>query len=168
MIAHILLAALPFFLTPKYNTDYVPPVNAIIANNAKLMKSEQLYLIGQGGAMMDQIEWVFLHYASDKNPDLETARKIYVKAIENLRAQINVNKKIRPFLNEYPFPQERIRVIIGFNNRNLYAGGDQDVAMISAVGNEVIYSAQYPKSKQYHDIHSESYADALRLANSSR
>lgn len=161
MIAHVLLLALPFFASPKFDADYEGQVNTIMSKNGKIIQREGLLLVGQGGAMMHDVQGLHLHYLGRRRVDVETARKIYVTSIQHLLTEINTSKTLRPFLHEYPFPQSRLRVLMQYYN--LPRGNDgTSIYLVSNVGDLIFYTMRDTATQEHTNVHVETYEEALK------
>src|ERR1700722_6640758 len=87
-----------------------------IPYNKELRKQKHLYLMGSGGAMMDDIQKVNAHYVSFERLNIEEARKLYIEVTEGYLCRYNQNEQIRPYLHNYPFTIDNLEVMIGFEN----------------------------------------------------
>jgi len=90
--------------------------NKIISQTAKQLKKEKgLIPIGETGQMMGDIQAIGLEFQYFQLVSLEEARELLVYAIQVFLKNINENKKIRPYLHNYPFTTENIKITIWIN-----------------------------------------------------
>lgn len=79
----------------------------------KKMKNEKgLVLLGFGGGLMSDVENIGIDFDTYQILDLDLARKLFVETKEKLRDIVNRDKRIRPYLREYPFPADRVEIVI--------------------------------------------------------
>jgi hypothetical protein len=78
----------------------------------KLAKEKGLALCGTGGGMMDDIKMMAMSFNYYKEVDLNSARKLLVEAVSEYLTAINNNKELRPFLHNYPFTPENVKIYI--------------------------------------------------------
>lgn len=81
---------------------YVKLAHEITEKTAKELKAQKnLYLIGTGGQMMDDIKMMAMSFNYYQEVNLKTARELTIYAIdEYLSAINNNNKEVRPYLHE--------------------------------------------------------------------
>jgi len=70
---------------------------------------------------------------------LEEARELEVAAIQKLLNHINSHQKIRPFLREYPFKNDRVEISISFTDENNQRYTDGRITRVSQVKNNLFY-----------------------------
>lgn len=73
-----------------------------------------LHPIGMGGRMMDQIKVLGLNFQYDEEVDIDQARELLMTAGTLLMSNVNINEQIRPYLQNYPFGPNNIRIRIFF------------------------------------------------------
>ena len=74
--------------------------------------------IGAGARMMDQIKVLGLNFQYDEEVDIDEARELLMTAGTLLMANVNANERIRPYLENYPFKPNNIRIRIFFEKPN--------------------------------------------------
>jgi len=93
-----------------------------------------------------------LTFDSNRTIDIEQARKIMVYCIENLCKLINENKKLRPFLADYPFTVKNIDISFYFKAEN-----NEDVSYVTICNyNTISYEGKE------REILNEPYAQAKK------
>ena len=70
---------------------------------------------------------------------MEEARELEVAAIQKLLNHINSHQKIRPFLREYPFKNDRVEISISFTDENNQRYTDGRITRVSQVKNNLFY-----------------------------
>jgi hypothetical protein len=146
--------------------EYIQLLNKTDAKfNKFVAENYQLRLCGYGGALMDDISGVSLHYHSSKKYDVAASRRLVVTCVEKLRSMINADEKLRPFLHEYPFPASRIKLSISVRNPCGHRAADSPVAYVSLQGGYIYYDRYNLATGHLEDICKEDYADALRIVS---
>lgn len=136
-----------------------------IPYNKELKKEKHLYLVGSGGAMMDDIQKVNAHYVSYDRLTVEEARRLYVDVVEGYLSRYNQNEEIRPYLHNYPFTINNFKIMIGFENENHQHMDKGFVALVSNRETKgVIYYASYDhETKKFNKIYEEPYETAREI-----
>lgn len=95
------------------SSRYVQIAHEITAKTAiELRAQKNLYLVGTGGQMMDDIQMMAMSFNYYQEVDLKTARELIVYAVDEYLLAINNNKEVRPYLHEYPFTAENVEISI--------------------------------------------------------
>jgi hypothetical protein len=146
--------------------NYCQMVDRITKNYLKeVAKPLNLKLSGYGGAMMGDIQSVTLRFLSYEILNVNEARMLYIKMMEEFLIRINQNDKIRPYLHDYPFEIKNIELVIGFDDANGHILGDGHVAhMFIARNNTLYYEAYNPETEKFYTLHKENYGEALKIA----
>jgi len=148
-----ILFILTFFMVNSMNAKerpaYVKYVHEIVNQYIKEMEREHgLHCIGSGGGMPKDVEEVGVMFTIQKKvTSLEEARELEVAAIQKLLDHINNHPKIRPFLREYPFKYDRVRISISFTDENNQRYTDGRITRVSQARNKIFYR----KAKEYID-----------------
>ena len=145
--------------------DYCKLANRIVSNYSReLAKERDLFLIGSGGAMMDDIKEINVFYVSFRALNVREARKQYIEVSEEFLKKINQNEKIRPYLHNYPFIFKNLDLKIMFKNKNKSFQDEGDVALIFPARNHNIFYEGYDSEKKdFYSLHSETYEEALQI-----
>lgn len=128
---------------------------------------ENLFLVGSGGAMMDDIQEIILQYGSNQKLTVDQARMLFVKKAESLLTMINDSQKIRPFLHNYPFTSQNIFFSISFYDAD---NGLIDPPYIAYVSmdtrrNRIRYLVNDEANDDLKLVYDEPYEEALRIYN---
>lgn len=129
----------------------------------KLRKEKNLYLIGTGGRMMDDIKMMAMAFNYYHAVDLENARELLLYAAKEYLSAINSNDKLRPYLHDYPFTDKNIEISIYFFNQDGTHVSLQNINVASADEGVLSYYVDYPDKYTLKLIHRESYEDAANL-----
>lgn len=129
----------------------------------KICKEKDLVLAGTGGGAMYGVRMLSLSFYSYKEVDLETARKLLVYCVDEYLAAINSNKKIRPYLVNYPFNENNVEIRIflhGADGRNVPSG---KLSIVSMVDGTLHFKAENPDGNTLDKLHQETYQQAKKL-----
>ncbi len=144
--------------------SYCKMSDHIVRNYIKeFVLPRRLMLSGSGGAMMNDIQEITLRFLSFDTIDVNEARVLYIEMMEEFLHRINCNEKIRPFLHNFPFVDENIKLNISFINSEGRTLRDGHVAMIFIGRNHTIYYEAYDPITKFYTLHREPYEEALRI-----
>ncbi len=87
----------------------------------KIKEETGLIPCGTGGQMMDQIKMLYLAFVYREPIDMNRARELLIKAVQDFASEINGDERIRTYLDKFPFEPKNIEISIFIQNRN---GGD--------------------------------------------
>ena len=108
---------------------------------------------GSGGGTMYGIDFAALSFDSKRSFTVEEARGVIVGAADMIKEAINSNKIIRSYLEEYPFPIERIEL-------TFFIRPQSDVKLVSLSKNAIITYSVKDEHDHYKDILEETYPQA--------
>jgi len=132
----------------------------------KMRKEKGLELSGIGGAMMYKISELSLDFISKEKSTIPEARKLYLEVVEGILPIVNDDKKIRPYLKNYPFTPENIDFSIVFYDKSSNKRAVPPyVAHVFYCRGDVVYSFFNAEKDKYNDDlqYAEKYEDALRI-----
>ena len=119
-----------------------------------------------GGRMRNDVEMISVDFIAYQQATIDQARELLIKVHERFLKIINSHEKIRPFLREYPFTQDRARVAIAFyNKKNNYYYRDGSVAFVYHIRGNIFYDKEDPKTEMLEDLHKEPFKEALKKVN---
>ena len=129
-----------------FKKDYPEIAHAITLRTAEQLKKEKgMELIGTGGGMIDQVNRLsmFLNYYSPQ--ETPEARKLALFVVDKFLHNINSDEKVRPYLNNYPFKIEDLKIFLSFYQPN---GEDVELKKIDHIvirNGKLIYKARDKK-----------------------
>jgi hypothetical protein len=115
-----------------------------------------LQLMSVGGCLMQDVEKIGLGFYIEKRVNVEEARQLYVSFAESFRKMVNADRKIRPYLRNYPATINELKFSLSFS-RNPHCR-PTDVVHVFYASGEVCYFAINTQ-----EIHHETYDEALRI-----
>lgn len=130
----------------------------------EVAQPRRLILSGTGGAMMDDIQEIYISFFSNDTLNVSQARVLYIEMMEELLHRVNFHDKIRPYLHNFPFREDNIKLVIRFVNAEGNAIRDGHVASMGIAKDHLIYFAAYdPVTENYYTINRELYEEARRM-----
>ncbi|MFN0065792.1 MAG: hypothetical protein ACKVOH_06115, partial [Chlamydiales bacterium] len=118
---------------------------------------------GSGGGFMHDIEEVGFSYISLDKYNVEEARALYIEVMEGFIERFNADETIRPYLHNYPFTEENLRIRIGFEDENRKHRSDGNIALIFLVNGKVYYEGFDSEKDKFYTLHEEPYATAVEI-----
>jgi hypothetical protein len=168
------LCVFSLFLSVHVNAasyDFARVKNTIKAEVAKKMaKKYGMQCVGEGGKSINCLCWVMLAFEIRRPLDRDQARIIIMDCAEELLTAFNTNKKIRPFLKDYPFSPKNIDLQLFISQKD---GGDiydPDISVVSIYeSNEVKFMTVDPHRRfGYKNQFTENYQDALKIVKKAK
>jgi hypothetical protein len=148
-------------------SDYEKIADEITERTAKELKAEKnLYLVGTGGQMMDDIQMMAMSFYYYQEVDLKAARELIVYVINKYLLAINSNKEIRPSLHEYPFTAKNVEIRIWVFEPNGSNPPLDKIHYISAIDGSLAYYLDLPETYSRQVICEETYEKALQEISS--
>jgi len=127
-------------------------------------KSENVSLTAFGGGFLDNhVNHLALRFSSYKTLDLEQARIFFVLGANGFLRTIDQDLKIRPYLNDYPFPYKEIIFSISFFKQNEDYVDKEYITHISLYEGKVLYCHYNETNKRLETFYSEPYPDAYKI-----
>jgi hypothetical protein len=121
-------------------SDYEKIADEITERTAKELKAEKnLYLVGTGGQMMDDIQMMAMSFYYYQEVDLKAARELIVYVINKYLLAINSNKEIRPSLHEYPFTAKNVEISIFIYKPDRYELPPEKIYCIECMNGRLEY-----------------------------
>jgi hypothetical protein len=128
----------------------------------KLKGKKNLYLVGTGGGMMNDIQAMHMSFHFYQEVDLKEARELVVYAANEYLLDINNNEEIRPYLHEYPFTAQNVEVVVFFYNPDGSKVASGKIKVAAVKQGKVVYYIDYPEKYTLKSIYEEPYEEALQ------
>jgi len=149
--------------------DYEKIADKITARTAAKLKLEKdLFLIGTGGGMMDDIKLMGMYFNYYKPIDMQSARELLVYAVEEYLSSINSSEAVRPYLHNYPFTAKNIELVIYFYKPDRSFVELEKLSIIAANEGRVEYEINHSEKRILKTIHEETYEEALKIVSSKK
>ncbi len=128
----------------------------------ELKEKKNLYLVGTGGGMMNDIQMMAMSFHFYQEVDLKEARELVVYAINEYLLDINNNEEIRPYLHEYPFTAKNVEIHIWIYKPDRHRLPPEKIYYISAIDGILDYYIRGLEEYSRQAICEETYEEALQ------
>ncbi|MDN3505777.1 MAG: hypothetical protein P0S96_00930 [Simkaniaceae bacterium] len=115
-----------------------------------------------GGSMPSDIEDLNVGFMAYRKATIEEARHLEVVLMEKFLNIINKQKKVRPFLRDYPFTKDRICVSISFYDKKDYPQFEDSISRVFSVRGNIIYKLFNPENCSSAVLAEEKYEEAYQ------
>ena len=149
-----------FFLREVHHSKFAHKIT--IQTAQKLRDEKELYLIGTGGQMMDDIKMMYMGFQYFKTVDIEIGRDLLVSSIQLYLNEINNNEKVRPYLHEYPFTAKNVEIRIWIRNADGSQVASDKIRYVSAIVGILSYYTDGVDEYSPRTVHKETYEEALK------
>jgi len=129
--------------------------------STKLKKETELRPVGNMGQMLNKVQVLGLSFIYYQPTDIVEGRKMLIKAINSLMAEVNQETRIHPYLSRYPFTPRNIEIEIYLRSpdgRDVTPGA---LWIVEASGGYLHYKIDNPATHRLTDIYKETYEEAL-------
>ena len=111
-------------------------------------KKDTLYTKSIGCDLADKIEVIGARFIFFHPVSLEVARRLELLVVKKLLTAINQNEELRPYLKEYPFTPDRLKIYMEFKTkeRHSYCNGSMNHVVLE--NNQLSYF-RYTDPKHY-------------------
>lgn len=154
----IFLFMLSSFLYGEKEPLYITYVHQLQQSYAKEVQKSGLYLYGGGGQLMNDVQKISLSFMIEKHVNVDEARRLYVKYAEPFRQMVNEDRKIRPYLHNYPATINELDFSLGFLDNDFQQVCPRNIVHVFHANGKICYYA-YNSIK----VHHETYEEALKI-----
>jgi len=117
---------------------------------------------GVGGNMNEDIKTLFLGLTCNKETSLSDARKLIVACAKEYMFEINNNKKLTPYLHNFPFNEQNIHLSITFKSPSGINNEIGKLSSVKIIKGKVIFNANKTEYT-LETVLEESYEEAMRI-----
>jgi len=144
--------------------DYCSYLDKIMNPSIKLISQEEdLLLFGYGGGMAYDIKSVETYSATLKPLTIKEARRKYVRGTEEFLKAINEDRKLRPYLHDFPFTHTNVQFRIAYHGDNPSHESYPYVRFMFEAKGKLVYDSIDPSTGEFVMIHSETYEEAVDI-----
>ncbi len=165
-VSHIMVVSLlcSAFFFDDSEIDREKIADEITSKISKEIYQEKgLRLVGTGGGMMYGVRMMSMSFYYYNEVDLETARNLVIYCTEKYLKAINSDKRLRPFLVQYPFSEKNVEIRIFFRNpdgRDLPPG---KIIVVESMNGKVEYNIYETGSHRISTLQEELYQEARKM-----
>jgi len=154
----------------KRENDYFTHLNRITTKFIREMNKEYgLSCSGIGGSLAGNIKEVSMNFFCYEKKSIEEARKLEIDCVERLCEMINSNKKIRPHLEEFPFPKGRVGILISFCKEGAkYFPPEESISLVMSSREKLFYMVVFNDFRPDQTVLEEPYSEAYEKVKGSR
>ncbi|HSW87019.1 MAG TPA: hypothetical protein VLG49_05930 [Rhabdochlamydiaceae bacterium] len=116
--------------------------------------------------MPNDLEAIELCFVAYRKGSVKEAREIEVRATQRLTELINQDKKLYPFLREFPFPTHRVEISLSFRQPDDSYYSDGSLAYTFQVRGILRYKVNNPKTDKFVFLHQEPFEEAQKIIKS--
>jgi len=143
---------------------YVILAHEITEKTGKELKAQKnLYLIGTGGGMMDDIQMMAMSFNYYQEVDLKKARELLVYVVSQYLLAINGNTEVRPYLHEYPFTAKNVEIRMWIYKPDRSRLTSDKIYYISAINGVLNYYIHGLEQYSRQTLCEETYQEALKM-----
>lgn len=153
---------------------YSPLVQSITKPfSQELAQKHEIFLDCSGGEMKNHVKKITLSYVGQRKIDVDEARLLYMSCLTDIIDRVNSTKKLRPYLENYPFTQNSMDLRISFEDENGHFQQNGLVTYMFLSRGKIIYSTFDPivhksKGNGLVTAHEETFEEALAIYNRSK
>jgi hypothetical protein len=138
-------------------------IDPVYASFVKEMKENYgLRCNSIGGKMPGMVEEIGASFTLVKHTSQEDAKKLLLAMTERLLETLNQSEELRPYLIEYPFPSNRLKLRIKFTKSNHFTYDDGSMEKITLEKDRITYFKIPCEDRLFRPIpfHEENYQEA--------
>jgi len=154
----------------KRENDYFTHLNRITNKFIREMEEEHGFsCFSIGGSLAGNIKEVSLKFNCHEKKSIEEARILEVDCIERFCEMINSHKKIRLHLEEFPFTNERVGIMICFCKEGFkYFPPEESISLVMSCREKLIYDIAFNDHRSYQTVLREPYSEAYEKVKGQR
>lgn len=126
-------------------------------------KTDGLVVTGSGGAMMGDIQEIFLSFETDRCLDKAEMRSFLTQKSERFIELINENEEIRPYLHDYPCTEKNIELWVIFHKNGKKNLKYPHVRSAQLIRGKIYYSEFADEEDWFITESAEKYEDAFKI-----
>ena len=136
--------------------------NIIMKKVATQLKNEKKLLpCGSGGQTSHGVKKLSLSFFYQEPLEIEEGRELLVEGVNTFVAAVNIDKRIRPYLADYPFEPKNVEILIFLQNSDGSQIIPGKLTCMAARRGFLTYDIKDQETQRLVTIHKESYEEAL-------
>lgn len=151
-----------FFFSCLYSDfDFERESSKILTQFLKEARQKKIYASGLGGSSGDEIIKINLSLDCYQNLNLSEVRELYLELLNRVINLYNSNEKLRPYLHNFPFNQDNIKLMISFQKTPSKLVPKEYIALVFMAKGKILYKAFDHDEDQFILVFSEDAKKAL-------
>lgn len=144
---------------------YIKYIDHIVVDYTRYLQAKEptLRILDIGGRYISDVEQIDVSYEIKKNMNFVESRRFYVMHSQRFLETINSDKKIRPYLRNYPATIENIELSFKFIGSDNECVNSPHIAQISVSNGKLFYSIYNQEADQLETFYVEPYEEAVRM-----
>lgn len=153
-------------------------IDAVLAAYLREMVKDYRFGVDRiGGKLVDGVDEVVVRLIYFQPTNLEKARELQIIATERLLYLLNSNEQLRPYIKDYPFTLNNLKVSVLFRKKNYFPYFNGSMERASQEGDQICYYQKIPgdenaecsvQPRETPLYAKESYQEALNKVEGSR
>ena len=115
---------------------------------------------------MHDIRMMAMSFDYYQEVDLQTARELIVYALKEYLSDINTNKEVKPYLQNYPFTAKNVEIRIWISKPDRSTPSPGKIQYMSAINGILDYYTREENQHSRKTICEETYEEALEVISS--
>ena len=146
----------------KRENDYFTHLNRITNKFIREMEEEYGFsCFSIGGSLSGNIKKVSLKFNCYEKKSIEEARMLEIDCVERFCEIINSNKKIRSHLEEFPFTNERVGIMICFCKEGFKSfPPEESISLVLSCREKLYYTVIFNDHRPNQTVLEETYSEA--------
>lgn len=139
-----------------------------IANKVtyQFAKKHRMHICGSGGAMMDCLETMGIDFQVSRKLSQDQARRLIIECANALLKEYNNCVELRPFLQQYPFKPENLRIFFFISPQKGNGCCHPDLGFVATYCGKIFYKTfDHPTLGKEVSSITESFEEALKIVN---
>ena len=160
VLAAVLIGSVWYIV--KRENDYFTHLRRITKKFTSEMQEDYgLSCCGIGGSLAGNIKEISLDFFCYEKKSIEEARKLEIDCVERFCEMINSHKKIRPHLEEFPFTNERVEIMICFCKKDLKKfPPEESISLVMSCREKLYYMVVFNDFRPDQTVLEESFSEA--------
>jgi len=146
----------------KRENDYFTHLNRITNKFIGEMEEEHGFsCFSIGGSLAGNIKEISIKFYCHEKKSIENARKLEIECVERFCEMINSHEKIRPHLEEFPFTNERVEIMICFCKKDLKKfPPEESISLVMSCREKLYYMVVFNDHRPDQTVLEEPYSEA--------
>lgn len=148
----------------KRENDYFTHLNRITKKFIGEMEEKHGFsCFSIGGSLAGNVKEVSIKFYCYEKKSIEEARKLEIDCVERFCEMINSHKKIRPHLEAFPLPSERVEIVICFCKKDLKKfPPEESISLVMSCREKLYYMVVFNDHRPDQTVLEEPYSEAYK------